>query len=52
MNKSEEKRTTINISIRPDDKKFLKMYALERDTTVAALIEDFVTKLREDGENK
>ena len=48
MNKVEERKTTLNISISADDKKFLKMYALEHDTTVAALIEAFVEKLRKE----
>ena len=46
MNKVEERKTTLNVSISADDKKFLKMYALEHDTTVAALIEAYIEKLR------
>ena len=48
MNKVEERKTTLNVSISADDKKFLKMYALEHDTTVAALIEAYVEKLRKE----
>ena len=44
----EERKTTLNISISTDDKKFLKMYAIEHDTTVAALIEAYVEKLRKE----
>ncbi|MBQ2683235.1 MAG: hypothetical protein IJG25_02400 [Thermoguttaceae bacterium] len=50
MNKTEERKTTLNVSISAEDKKFLKMFALEHDTTVAALIEAYVKKLR--GEKK
>ena len=48
MNTVEERKTTLNVSISAEDKKFLKMYALEHDTTVAALIEVFVEKLRKE----
>ena len=48
MNKVEERKTTLNVSISADDKKFMKMYALEYDTTVAALIEACVEKLRKE----
>ena len=48
MNRVDEQKTTLNISIAPEDKKFLKMYALEHDTTVAALIEAYVKKLRQE----
>ena len=51
MNKVEERKTTLNVSISADDKKFLKMYALEHDTTVAALIEAYVEKLRKGAES-
>lgn len=46
MKTSEEKKTTLNISIKLEDKKFLKMYAIKHDTTVTALIEDYVMKLK------
>ena len=46
MNKVEERKTTLNVSLSAEDKKFLKIYALEHDTTVAALIEAYVEKLR------
>ena len=51
MNKVDERKTTLNVSIAAEDKKFLKMYALEHDTTVAALIEAYVSKLRKGVEN-
>ena len=47
-----EKRTSMNISLALEDKKFLKVYAIEHDTTVAAVIHEFVEKLRgKDGES-
>ena len=48
MNKVEKRKTTLNISIPDEDKKFLKMYVLEHDITVAALIVAYVEKLRKD----
>lgn len=42
----EERRTTMNVSLTVDDKKFLKVYAAEHDTSVAALIHDAVERLR------
>ena len=48
MNKVEERKTALNISISVENKKFLKIYALEHDTTVAALIEAYVKKLRKE----
>lgn len=42
----EEKRVSMNIALSPDDKKFLKIYAAEHDTTVAAVIAEYVEKLR------
>lgn len=50
MDKNVERKTTLNVSISAEDKKFLKMYALEHDTTVAALIEAYVEKLRNDAD--
>ena len=41
-----EKRTSMNIALSPEDKKFLKVYAIEHDTTVAAVIHDYVVMLR------
>lgn len=44
----EEKRTTMNVSISADDKKFLKVYAAENETTIAAMIHDYVESLRKE----
>ena len=40
-------RVSMNIALSPEDKKFLKIYAAEHDTTVAAVIAEGVKQLRE-----
>ena len=50
MAKETGPKTTINISISPADKKYLKTYAINHDTTVAQMIADYVRRLR-DGED-
>ena len=39
---ADEKRTTLSLSLTVSDKKALKMMALERDTTIAAIIHEWV----------
>ena len=39
---AEEKRTTLSLSLTVSDKKTLKMMALERETTIAAIIHEWV----------
>jgi hypothetical protein len=39
---ADEKRTTLSLSLTVGDKKALKMMALERDTTIAAIIHEWV----------
>lgn len=41
-----EERVSMNIALSPEDKKFLKVYAAEHDTTVAAVIAECVKKLK------
>lgn len=38
----DEKRTTLSLSLTVSDKKALKMMALERETTIAAIIHEWV----------
>jgi len=38
INAIEEKRTTLSLSFTASDKKVLKMIALEKDTTIAAVM--------------
>lgn len=46
----EEKRTTLSLSITVNDKKALKMMAAERETTIAAIIHEWVQEHIEEGE--
>ena len=40
----DEKRTTLSLSLTVSDKKALKMMAAERDTTIAAIIHEWVAE--------
>ena len=42
-----DKKATINISISQDDKKYIKTYAIEHNTTVTQLIAEYVRQLRD-----
>lgn len=49
-NINSEKRTSkLNIVLSEKDKKFLKIYALKRDTSVSAIIHEYVEQLRKAG---
>lgn len=39
-----EKRTTITFNISPENKKAIKIYAAEHDTTISALITKWIEK--------
>lgn len=41
---ADEKRTTLSLSLTISDKKTLKMMAAQRDTTIAAIIHEWVQK--------
>lgn len=41
-----EGRVSMNIALSPADKKFIKVYAAEHDTNVAALIAEYIDELR------
>lgn len=41
---AEEKRTTLSLSLTASDKKALKMMAAERETTIAAIIHEWVAE--------
>lgn len=49
--RGESQRTTFLVSMTEADKDFLKLYALENKTTVAALIHAYVETLREKRHN-
>lgn len=41
---ADEKRTTLSLSLTVSDKKALKLMALERDTTIAAIIHEWIVE--------
>lgn len=41
---TEEKRTTLSLSLTVSDKKALKMMAMEQETTIAAIIHEWVAE--------
>ena len=45
---ADEKRTTLSLSLTVSDKKALKMMAMEQETTIAAIIHEWVAEHRED----
>ncbi len=47
-----EERVPMNITLSPENKKFLKLYALEHGTTVSQVITEYVEKLRKKEEKK
>lgn len=47
----EEKRTTLSLSLTVSDKKALKILAAERDTTIAAIIHEWIQKHIEEVKN-
>ena len=47
---ADEKRTTLSLSLTVGDKKALKMMALERDTTIAAIIHEWIQEHLEEVE--
>ena len=47
-----DKKATINISIRKKDKKYIKTYAIEHNTTVTQLIAEYVRQLRDEDDRR
>lgn len=45
---NERERTTMTLSLTVEDKQFLKIYAVEKGTTVAAVIHELVEGLRKE----
>lgn len=41
---ADEKRTTLSLSLTVSDKKALKMMALQRETTIAAIIHEWIAE--------
>ena len=46
MSDQNAKKATLNISIDAEDKRFLKVYAAEHDTSIAAIIKAMTADLR------
>ena len=44
----EEKRTTLSLSLTVGDKKRLKLMAMERDTTIAAIVREWIAEHSEE----
>lgn len=47
---SDERRTTLSLSLTVSDKKALKMMAVERETTIAAIIHEWIAEHLEEVE--
>ena len=45
-------KTTLNISLTVEDKKFLKVYAAQNGLTISGIIQEYIDKLRERTEEK
>ena len=46
----DEKRTTLSLSLTVSDKKVLKMMAVERETTIAAIIHEWIQEHIKEGD--
>lgn len=51
INDNEEKRTTLSLSLTVSDKKALKLIAAEQETTIAAVIHEWIAQHLEGGNN-
>ena len=45
-------KTTLNISLTTEDKKFLKVYAAQNGTTISSMIQGFIETLKSDQADK
>ncbi len=48
MHETEKKKTQMNIALSAEDKKFLKIYAAERDIPVAEVIHRWIEEVRKE----
>ena len=46
---ADEKRTTLSLSLTVSDKKALKMMAVEKETTIAAIIHEWIVEHQKGG---
>lgn len=51
INDYEEKRTTLSLSLTVSDKKSLKLIAAEQETTIAAVIHEWIAQHLEGGDD-
>lgn len=40
-------KTTLNLSITVEDKKFLKVYAAQNETTISSMLQDYIEELKQ-----
>jgi hypothetical protein len=40
-------KTTLNLSITVEDKKFLKVYAAQNGTTISSMLQDYIEELKQ-----
>ena len=47
-------KTTLNLSVTVEDKRFLKVYAAQNDTTISGMLQDYIEMLKhsQDDETK
>jgi hypothetical protein len=39
-------KTTLNLSVTVEDKKFLKVYAAQNETTISSMLQDYIETLK------
>ncbi len=49
---TDSERTTLNLSVSAEDKKFLKVFAAQNETTISSMIHDYVNTLKTAGSDK
>ncbi len=40
-------KTTLNLSVTVEDKRFLKVYAAQKGTTISSILQDYIETLRQ-----
>lgn len=40
-------KTTLNLSVTVEDKKFLKVYAAQNGTTISSMLQDYIEELKQ-----
>ena len=52
MQEKSEKRTTLHLSVTQEDKRALKLLAIERDTSASALLHEWIEKAKAEKEGE